>query len=379
MPLSLSVLGLTLSRAGAETGRANPNARAGDVIVHGQFGGNIFGFELDPDGTEGLLCEAVGNSDGTVLAAVETFDPATGQIIKVVRQTETQDDFIALAITGRSIGLVEREQVNGLFHVNRSYVLLDPLEGNAINGAWSAPVDRKHVIFQVKPSLDGRPDVAVYALSINLGTNPVVFRSDVARNSFGPVIEISDPSFTTEAPPVLAFDPARDQAILGHDQPSPFILPPRLGFVNLTTGKFDKVIGLGLGVINGIAVDSDDAVLCTTTSFDFGVQFYNLITHTGINVPIQGADDGLFAGQDVEFDPVNKLFLIAQTFSSTSSSDSSSIQVYDIAGNFVESIDGFHFQGGFDVFPVHITLNPVQRTGFVNGPDLTTAIQSFSY
>jgi hypothetical protein len=48
-------------------------------------------------------------------------------------------------------------------------------------------------------------------------------------------------------------------------------------------------------------------------------------------------------------------------------------------GNLVESINGLNFQGGDNVFPVHITLNPNRRIGFVNGPDLTTAIQSFSY
>src|ERR1051325_8809581 len=59
----------------------NPNAGPGAVIVHGKFGGNIFGFEIDPNGTEGLLCEAVGNPDGTVTAAVETFKQGTGKII----------------------------------------------------------------------------------------------------------------------------------------------------------------------------------------------------------------------------------------------------------------------------------------------------------
>ena len=55
---------------------------AGDVIVHGRLGGLIFGFEVDPNGTEGLLGEAVSNPDGTVSARVETFSQATGRIIK---------------------------------------------------------------------------------------------------------------------------------------------------------------------------------------------------------------------------------------------------------------------------------------------------------
>ena len=85
------------------------------------------------------------------------------------------------------------------------------------------------------------------------------------------------------------------------------------------------------------------------------------------------------SGGDIEFDPVNKLFLIAQPFSDGKLNNGSSVLVYDLSGNLVESIDGLNFQGGDNVFPVHITLNPNLRVGFVNGPDLTTAIQSFNY
>ena len=60
----------------------NPNAGPGNVIVRGKAGGLIFGFEIDPSSTEGLLCEAVPNSDGTVSAKVETFSQSTGKIIR---------------------------------------------------------------------------------------------------------------------------------------------------------------------------------------------------------------------------------------------------------------------------------------------------------
>ncbi len=228
--------------------------------------------------------------------------------------------------------------------------------------------------------MDGSPKVAVYASDVSTNATPVVFSSDISTNTFGPVINITNPHFTVEAPPVMAFDPPRNQAILGHDKPSPFILPPLIGFVDLTTGSFKEKTGLGLGVINGIAIDSEDGILCTDTSFDTAVQFYDLANFTGVSVFLPGSDPGgsLAAGGDIEFDPINKLFLVAQEFSGTADSGSS-IQVYDLVGNLVESIDGLNFQGGFNVFPIHITLNPSLRMGFVNGPDLTTAIQSFNY
>jgi hypothetical protein len=169
--------------------------------------------------------------------------------------------------------------------------------------------------------------------------------------------------------------------ILGHDKPSPFILPPLIGFVDLATGAFSRRTGLGLGVINGIAVDSEDGVLCTDTSFDSGAQFYTLEPFGGVNVLLPGANQqtSTASGADVEFDPINKLFLIAQPFSDGQLDNGSSIHVFDLAGNLLESIDGLSFQGGDNVFPIHIALNPHRRVGFVNGPDLTTAIQSFNY
>ena len=379
--VALFLCSASLSPASNESGfQLNPGDEAGDVIVHGKLGGLIFGFEVDPNGKEGLLCEAVSHPDGTVSARVETFNQATGRIVRVLAGSESQDDFIAVGVEG-SVGLIEREQVRGLFNVKRTFATINPLAGNMINGDWTPPIDSNQIVNQVKPALDGTPNVAVYALSVSTSVNPVVFSSNLADNTFGPVIDITDPDFTQEAPPVIAFDPIGNQAILGHDKPSPFILPPLIAFVDLTTGSFVKKTGLGLGVINGIAVDSEDGILCTDTSFDSAVQFYTLDDFTGISVFLPGHDPqtSTASGGDIEFDPINKLFLVAQPFSDGQLDNGSSIQVYDLTGNLVESIDGLNFQGGDNVFPVHITLNPNHRIGFVNGPDLTTAIQSFRY
>ncbi len=91
--IGLFVCSASLTHASDQSGfQLNPNAGSGDVIVHGKLGGLIFGFEVDPDGTEGLLCEAVSNPDGTVSARVETFSQATGRIIRVLAGSESQDD-----------------------------------------------------------------------------------------------------------------------------------------------------------------------------------------------------------------------------------------------------------------------------------------------
>ena len=79
------------------------------VVVESRFGGQIFGFDIDPDGTEGILSEAQTQDDGSVLAAVETFDQRTGAILALVARRTTHDDFVTLGVVGRHVGLVEYE------------------------------------------------------------------------------------------------------------------------------------------------------------------------------------------------------------------------------------------------------------------------------
>ena len=79
-------------------------AGPGQVIVHSKFGGQIFGYDIDQNGTDGLLSEDKVLANGNVLAAVETFDQTTGDITGVVAETENQDNFVTMGIIGTSVG-----------------------------------------------------------------------------------------------------------------------------------------------------------------------------------------------------------------------------------------------------------------------------------
>ena len=118
---------------------------------------------------------------------------------------------------------------------------------------------------------------------------------------------------------------------------------------------------------------------CTTTEIDFSVEFYNLATKSGFKQTLPNAPNQFYSGADVQFDPVHKLFLVAQPNSSTAPSGSS-IHVYDVAGNLIKSINGLNFSNAGNVVPAHIALHPSKRIGFVDGPDPgVSQIQSFKY
>jgi hypothetical protein len=351
--------------------------------VHSKFGGQIFGFDVDQHGTEGVLSEAQTLSNGNVLAAVETFDQASGKVLKVVAKTETQDDFLTLGIAGTGAGLVEREHVQGIYVVKRIYEELNPLDSNKFTGKWNAPLASDDIILGVSRN-QASPTKAVLAFE-NTGNDPTfVFGSNVGANTFGPVINLTDPVFGIGNGPVVAYDGKTNQAVVAASDGTEGGPPPVLALVNLKTGTVDEFNGLlgpapfHQGFINGLAVDSEDAIACTTSELDFRVEFYNLKTKTGFAVTLPGATGQLQSGSDVEFDPVHKLFFVAQSVSSTG--PGSSIQVYNTKGKLVESLNGFNFSNSSNVISTHIALNPTNRSGYVDGPDSgVTEIQSFTY
>jgi len=350
---------------------AHPRAGAGTIIVKTEFGGEIFGFDIDQNGTEGLLSEAQDLSDGNVLSAVETFDQATGKIIKVVQKLTTKDDFITLGIVGTSTGLVEHEHVKGIYVSSRTYEVLSPLSKNIYTSTWTPPIGTKHIITQVS-STQGSPEAAVFAYDNSGNFIPYVFESNVAKNTFGPIVSITDSYNFGSVPPPMAFDTTTSQAILGGGDGC-FGCRPEIGLVNLVTGAFSEFVGTGFGFVNGIAVDSADGIFCTTTEDDANVEFYHLSNELGFTVILPGSGEQQFySGADVEFDPINKLFFVAQPNSSSASSGSS-IYVYDPQGNLKETINGFSF-----LVTQHIALHPSNRTGFVDGPT-NGELQSFTY
>jgi hypothetical protein len=368
----------TLTFGQADAFQPNPAAGAGTIIVHSKFGGQIFGFDIDQNGTEAVLSEARTLSNGNVLAAVESFDQTTGKIPTVVTKTQTQDDFITLGVVGSSVGLVEHEHVVSFLNIQRTFQVINPLSGNKITGRWTPPIGTKHLINQVSRT-QGTPNAAVFAED-NSGISFLnVFSSNVAANTFGPVIKITDSFNFGSVPPPMAYNSVTNQAVLGGGDGC-FGCLPVIGVANLGKGTFTEFTGIGFGFVNGIAVDSADNIACATIEDDASVEFYDLSTQTGFTVVLPNSgQQQIFSGADVEFDATHKLFFVAQPVSS-STSTGSTIYVYDTAGNLQETLNGFSFSNASNVIAMHIALKPSTRSGFVDGPNAgVSEIQSFTY
>jgi len=356
---------------------------ASNVIVNTKFGGQIFGFDIDQNGTEGVLAESQDIGGGKILAAVETFDQKTGAILSVVQTLRSKDDFLGLGVAGGGVGLIEREHVKNIFVNARTYQVLKPLGANKFTGMWTPPLTKDDIITGVSRDQQ-TPNVTVLGFR-NSGNDPTfIFSSNIGANTFGPRFTLTDPIFTFTNFPNVAYDTKTNRAVIAVSIGAVGGPPPVIATVDLVTGTVTKFNGLPgpfpfrQGFINGLAVDSADGIACTTTEVDFRVEFYNLQKKTGIFRVLPGANGQLQSGTAVEFDPIHKLFFVAQPVSSTGVG--SSIQVYDTKGNFVKSLNGFNFSNASNVIPVHIALNPSKRSGYVDGPSMSVSqLQSFTY
>jgi hypothetical protein len=344
----------------------------GKVVVNTALGGFILGYDIDQTGTEGILSESLDLNDGRFDVAVETFDQKTGKIIKIItEQKDTKNDFVTLGVVGNSVALTEFEHVTNLFVDKRLYAVSNPLNSNKITGKWTPPFQAATDIISSVSSTQGVPNAAVLGSHNTVNDlSSYVFSSNVAANTFGKVFKVADPVFDANNSPVLAYDSTTNQAVLGGSNGC-FGCTTEIGMVDLTSGKLTEFMGLGFGFINGIAVDSNTGIACTTTEDDFSVEFYDLATQTGTIVVLPGANNQAQSGMAVSVDPIHKLFLIGQEFSSTG--PGSSIQIFDEQGNFVESLNGFSLPAS----PAYMALHSSQRAGYVLGGE--TGLQSFTY
>jgi hypothetical protein len=347
-------------------------------------GGQIFGFDIDQNGNDGVLASAAGAQ-----ISVQTFDETSGKITKTIgaikgKKVVKGDDYVADGIFAGDVGLVDFQKAGmpGKTPAKDMYHLLNPVTQNQLNAKWTPPLKLFNV---VEWAPNQSTDASVVFGYQREGSDPLdLIVSDVGKNTFGKVIGLSETDFALGTQPQLAEDTVNNLAVMA-TSPSFGAAggpPPVIWTIDLKSGKKTHFSGvscddgsLGCGYANGIGYDSSTGIACTTTELDAGVEFYNVAKQTGIRVQLPNNAQQPSAGVFVANDAVHGLFLVAQPVSSTA--PGSSIQVYNESGTLEESINGFSFDAS-TVIPVRISINPTSRIGWVNGPQ-ADQLQEFSY
>jgi len=110
------------------------------VIVRPKFGGQVLGYDIDRNGTQGLLSEYVSLGNGKNLVATETFDQKTGKIVKIVaKKNQTMDDYVTLGVFG-GIGLDLFQHVVGQFQIKNHFLIINPLDAGKFTPDAARPL-----------------------------------------------------------------------------------------------------------------------------------------------------------------------------------------------------------------------------------------------
>ncbi len=341
-------------------------------VVTSQFGGEIFGWDIDQNGNDGVLTETVNGS--TTINAIETFDETTGKIAKVVQKTQgLNPEPVVDAIAGSDVGIVDVERLQYQpFERNDYFELLNPVTVEKITGR-SKPRQILGVVPNFVTNNQASSSQVMMALYPDKrGLDQIgLYMYDTVRNAWGKRLDFPRAFlFKNGFPNYAAVDATTDDAVvayLGRPRYNPYE-SATFYVLNAATGKhLRSFYGVGYGWPNGMAIDPTTDMMCTTTTGDADVEFYKLSTGKGkaVKIPVLYSDGPRTKAAEVAADPIDHLFLVEQA-KSTFSPSGSTVIVYDERGKLVEYINGFNFFSNFSVVVPHVAVNPSNRTEYVN-------------
>ncbi len=139
---------LALAPAGCSAGSFQPTqgtqAAAHTIVrravglgptVRPKLNGTIEGFDIDQNGTDGVLAKYNGRS---LRVSLETFDQTTGKIAKVVRKGSSEGaGYVVDGIVANDIGIVKHDR----------YQVMDPVSGNPDGGKPTATLSKGSSMF----------------------------------------------------------------------------------------------------------------------------------------------------------------------------------------------------------------------------------------
>ncbi len=385
--------------AGAPAGSSLPAssrliARAGGSAVSGTIGlgkilttkdgGQIYGFDVNQNGTDGILASAADTSQpGVYKVSVETFDQNTGKITKsFASSTGKRNSYAVDGIYMGDVALVTHFVTpKGTIYATRKYRTVAPVTAGKFTGNWTPSIADVNV--QAGAENQTTSTAVLFAIELKNQDKPDLFVSNVAANTFSNVIHLDPSLFGGGNGPQLGQYTAGNEAVfaLSPDGGAVGGVPPVNVLINLQNGNQTKFNGYNngpfhSGYVNGLAVDPNTGVAATTTELNAQVEFYDLNTKTGIaavQLPCTGDASQSNSGAGIAVDPVHKLFLVTDPFY-CSGSQGSALVVYDEQGNLIETITGF----AFAIAEPAPALNPAKRMGWAFGPQFSQ-LQQFFY
>ena len=112
------------------------------AILTTSDGGQIYGFDVDQNGTDGVLASArTIDSKGDVRASMQTFDQTTVKITKTFARYEgLRTSYAVDGILAGDVGLVTHFVTpKGPKYATREFDVIDPVTKSRFTGTWTPP------------------------------------------------------------------------------------------------------------------------------------------------------------------------------------------------------------------------------------------------
>jgi hypothetical protein len=379
--------GITLAMAAVgllAAGSAAAHAVGLGAVLTTRDGGQIFGFDIDQAGDDGVLAIAQTiNAQGEVRVSVETFDQNTGAITKsFAKYTGYRNEYGMDGIFAGDVALITHYVTpSGTIYARRVYEVMNPVTAGAFTGPWTAPIKDIDVLQGAENQATSTS--VLFVIELRNGDRPDLVVTDIARNTVSKTLPLDPNLFGGEDAPVLGQYTAANAAVIALSPDAGRVggQAPLNISVDLKSGKSSRFSGynngpFGAGYVDGMAVDPNTGVAATVTELNAQVEFYDIAKKVGITaeqLPCTGPTDQLSAGSGIAVDPVNKLFLVTEKLY-CGGGQGGAILVYDEAGNLLETVTGFNFAIG-EPAPV---INPSKRMGWTFGPSFSR-LQQFFY
>lgn len=389
-PASICVVAAVLSCAVSLPvyGAPAPHKAGLGKVLTTKDGQEIYGFDIDQSGSDGVLATA-GYHGNTLVVSVETFDQDSGKIVKsFARKNSARNSWSVDGIFAGDVGLVTHYIIpKGQIYAKREYNVMSPVTANKFTGAWTSPI--KDIDIQIAAENQATSTAAIFAIELKKQDAPVLIVSDIGANTVSKVVRLDPNAFGLGNGPQLGEYTAANEAVMAEspDGGAPGGDAPLMWLFDKTSGKGSSFAGYNngpyhAGSVNGLATDPNTGVTATDTELNAQVEFYDMASQAGIaavQLPCTGDADQLNSGTAIAVDPVNQLFLVSEPDNACSGSGSA-IVVFDEKGNYVETIDGFQFVSNVVIFPP-AALNPGKRMGWVfGGPTGSVSqLQQFFY
>ena len=383
----LGTAALLLSAAPGATAPAHHPAGLGKVLTS-KDGRQIYGFDIDQAGDDGVLATAVDAGHEHFLGSIQTFDQDTGKIVKSFAKSKGSGNSYSVdGIFAGDVALITHYVVpHGTIYAKRKYDVMNPVTANALTGSWTPPI--KDIDIKDAAENQSSTTSALFAIELKNNNVPVLVISDIATNTVSKTLGLNPAVFSLGNGPNLAQFIASNEAVfaLSPDGGAVGGDPPLNVLVDLKTGKITQFNGYNnggdhAGYVNGLAVDPNTGVAATTTELNSQVEFYDLKKQKGITfaqLPCTTDTDQLNSGGRVVNDSINKLFLVVDP-DYCDGSQGEAVLVYDEKGNLQETITGFTPVQDVVIDPPP-RLNPSKRMGWIfGGPNGVSQLQQFFY